>query len=188
MIGARTRGKNRARCEEKVLLVADASPSRLKWHARGWGGWRRTKRRFDHWREKRRGCTRRLALASPYLAPSASRWYGTQSGEEPHQSVESRSREPMRRRLTVIGARIHAPALAIVKRKIASVTLGISRIQDHAWVRREARRGNAAGSVPALAFEKRVFSLLDYDRNRCGNVITPRSRLRTWYNDLQRFK
>lgn len=74
----------------------------------------------------------------------------------------------------------NAPALAIVKRKIASVTLGISRIsRDHAWVRREARRGNAAGSVPALSFEKRVFSLLEYDGNRCGNIITRRSRLRT---------
>lgn len=150
MIGATTRGKNRARCEEKVLLVADASPSRLKWHARGWEGWEEQKgvSIIGGKRGEQRGCTRRLAPA-PYR-PRARRVDTAKRRGTTSQSVESRSREPMRRRLTVIGARIHAPALAIVKRKIVSVTLGISRIRDYAWVRREARRGNAAGSVSWL--------------------------------------
>lgn len=81
-------------------------------------------------RGEQRGCTRRLAPA-PYR-PRARRVDTAKRRGTTSQSVESRSREPMRRRLTVIGARIHAPALAIVKRKIVSVTLGISRIRDYA--------------------------------------------------------
>lgn len=180
-IGATTGRKNRARCEEKVLLVADASPSRLRWHARAverrMRGAKRSVSLIGGKRgEHQRGCTK--ALLWPHIGPERV----APDIRRRTSLVESRSREPMRRRLTVRSAYSRTCALAIVKRKIASRDAPGSPGFEIARVFVERRAAEIAVGDP-WAFEKPVFSSLDYDGNRCSNVITtPRSRMQTWYH------
>lgn len=178
---ARTIGRNDE--EERIERGRRCS----LWQRRPRHGWSGT--RADEEAEKSKKAFRSLegkeesgeivkpySLWPPYRPPSASRRYKRQSGEEP-SGGESRSREPMRRRLTVRSAYSRTCARRSLNAKSKPWRSGISRIRDRACVRPRGAPRKRRG-VCAVAFEKRVFSLLDYDGNRCGNVITPWSKRR----------
>lgn len=104
MIGATTKGKESsatrgegAPCGRRVPVTAEVARARMR-------RLRRAKRRFDHWREKRRAArlwTKACSLR-PHIGPErvAPIWTAKRRGT----TLESRSREPMRRRLTVRSA------------------------------------------------------------------------------------
>jgi len=171
-IGATAMG-DRARCEEKALLVADASSSRLRWHARGWrgqGGSEKEKGipRSSGWGDEESEVIRSVrSLARAWLSYRPPK-HAVDTAKRWNRSIFPACANRWGVALP-LGAHIrslaHLRAREIVKRKIAPVTL--SNPRSRGYSSRGAPR-KCRGPVPGPWSLKRLFTLLDHDGKTSG--------------------